>query len=425
MNGCSRPPRSNASAEALRGVLRRARASLLLALLLGSGLKASADDYELGVENYLYRSGSSLLNRGNIFGLEPTENLFRLTGVGRKAFGSFAIKASAYVERQTGRNDATSVTFRQAFAEYKTQSGFLVRVGRQKTAWGSGFVWNPTDRIEPPKSPANPSTERPGIDATRMDISPTDWASLTLVAGRGEVTLTDLPGSLAREADPEWTGAVRARLLVRNTDIAFTYLAGTKRDGLLGLDLGRTFGPVALHAESAFYRGSEIDRTRSDDAFVRVSTGALWSPGDSTLLAEYFFNGEGMNDAQFRAYTERLDLNLRVANDPNVPAGVRAAAFAAWNADAAVPFGSNLGLRRHYASIAFTRRERAQDLTANLRTVVGLSDRGLIVTPGLAYAPSRNVQMTLDFVLLFGPENAEYKLAPIKRALQARIKYVF
>jgi hypothetical protein len=105
--------------------------------------------------------------------------------------------------------------------------------------------------------------------------------------------------------------------------------------------------------------------------------------------------------------------------------GVRAAAFAAWNADAAVPFGSNLGLRRHYASIAFTRREIAQDLTANLRTVVGLSDRGLIVTPGLAYAPSRNVQMTLDLVLLFGPENAEYKLAPIKRALQARIKYVF
>ena len=55
----------------------------------------------------------------------------------------------------------------------------------------------------------------------------------------------------------------------------------------------------------------------------------------------------------------------------------------------------------------------------------GLADRGLILTPGLAYAPSRNVQMSLDLVLLLGPEDAEYKLAPIKRAIQARLKYSF
>ncbi len=402
-----------------------AKTGLMLALLLGSGTKAFTDDYELGVENFLYRSTSTVLNRDNIFGLAPTENLLRLTGSGRKAFGGFAVKASAYVEKQSGKNDDTRVTFRQAFAEYKTETGFLVRVGRQKTAWGSGFVWNPTDRIEPPKSPANPSTEQPGIDAARLDISPTDWASLTLVAGRGEVTLTDLPGSLARKSDPEWTGAVRARLLVRNTDIAFTYLAGTQREGLFGLDLGRTWGAIALHAESALYRGSEIDRTRNGDSFLRVATGALWSPGGSTLSVEYFFNGEGMDDAQFSAYTGRLGRNLAIANSPNLGAPVRAAAFAAWSLDAAVPFGGNLGLRRHYASIAFNRREIATDLSLNLRTVIGLSDRGLIFTPGLAYAPSRNVQMSLDLVLLLGPEDAEYKLAPIKRALQARLKYSF
>lgn len=406
-------------------MFRRARAVPLLALLLGSGPWGFADDYELGVENFLYRSTSTPLNRGNIFGLEPTENLFRLAGSGRKAFGNFALKTAAYVERQTGKNDATRMTFRQAFAEYRTESGFLVRAGRQRTAWGSGFVWNPTDRIEPPKSPANPGNERPGIDAVRLDVSPTDWASLTLVAGRAKVTLTDLPGSLAKETDPEWTGALRARLLVRDTDIALTYLAGTKREGLFGLDLGRTWGAVALHAESAVYRGSEIDPARSEDAFLRVSTGALWSPGDSTFSAEYFFNGEGMNTGQFRAYKARLERNLELANDPGLPAAVRAAALAAWSRDAAIPFGGNLGLRRHYASIAFTRREIAPELSFNLRTVIGLSDGGLIVTPGLAYAPTRNVQMSLDIVLLHGPEDAEYRLAPIERAFQARLKYSF
>lgn len=416
--------------SSLRGP-RGSRASSLvlvafvaLTVLLPQRVRAS-DDYELGLENFLYRSKSTLLNRDNVFGLDPTENLLRLTATGRRALGPFAVKASAFLEQQTGRTDKTSVTFRQAFVEYRMDAGFLLRVGKQKIAWGSGFAWNPTARLEPPKSPANPGAEQPGIDAVRMDVSPTDWGSLTLVAGRAESGLTDLPGSLSRETEPVWTGAVRARLLVRDTDLAITYLAGADRSGLWGLDLGRTWGPVALHAEGALYRGSEIDPARAGDTFARLAAGLLWTPGNSSFSLEYFWNGEGMSASQFDAYTVRLDRNLTAARDPRLSEIQRAAAFAAWSLDAAIPFAANLGLRRHYASMAFTRKEIAADLNASLRAVSGLSDRGLILTPGLAYAPTGNVQMSLDIVLLFGPAAAEYKLAPIKRALQARLKYSF
>ncbi len=405
-------------------MLHRWRVAASLAVLIAA-IPTFADDYEIGLENFLYRSKSTLLNRDNVFGLDPTENLFRLTASGRKTFGKFAAKASAYVERQSGRTNETNLTFRQAFVEYKTDDGFLLRAGKQKIGWGSGLVWNPTARLEPPKSPANPGAEQPGIDAVRMDISPADWASITMVAGRAQANLTDLPGSLSREVDPQWSGALRARLLVNDTDISLTYLGGTDREGLFGLDLGRTWGPVALHAESAWYRGSEIDAVRADDTFFRVAAGALWTPGNSSVSVEYFWNGEGMKGSQFDAYTTRLDRNLSTARDPRVPEPARNAAFAAWSIDAAIPFGSNLGLRRHYASVVFTRQDVATDLDFNLRAVSGLSDRGLILTPGLAYAPTGNVQMSLDIVLLFGPDTAEYKLAPIKRAFQARLKYSF
>ena len=405
-------------------MIHRWRVAASLAVLIAA-IPTFADDYEIGLENFLYRSKSTLLNRDNVFGLDPTENLFRLTASGRKTFGKFAAKASAYVERQSGRTNETNLTFRQAFVEYKTDDGFLLRAGKQKIGWGSGLVWNPTARLEPPKSPANPGAEQPGIDAVRMDISPADWASITMVAGRAQANLTDLPGSLSREVDPQWSGALRARLLVNDTDISLTYLGGTDREGLFGLDLGRTWGPVALHAESAWYRGSEIDAVRADDTFFRVAAGALWTPGNSSVSVEYFWNGEGMKGSQFDAYTTRLDRNLSTARDPRVPEPARNAAFAAWSIDAAIPFGSNLGLRRHYASVVFTRQDVATDLDFNLRAVSGLSDRGLILTPGLAYAPTGNVQMSLDIVLLFGPDTAEYKLAPIKRAFQARLKYSF
>ena len=395
----------------------------LLPLLLAAPA-ARAGDYAVGFENFLYRSTSSLLNRDNIFGLDPTENLMRLSGSGRTSFSKLTLKASAFVERQTGRTDKTRVRFREAFAEYKSDDGFLLRAGKQKTAWGSGLVWNPTARLEPPKSPANPGIERPGVDAIRMDVSPSDWASLTLVAARAQANLADLPGSLSREGGRQWTGAVRARLLVRNTDIALTYLGGTGRDGLLGLDLGRTWGAVALHAESALYRGSEIDTQRPLELFARSAVGALWTPGDTTVSVEYFFNGEGFSGSEFQAYTNRLDRNLTLANNQALPPPVRAAALAAWGQDAAIPFSPNLGLRRHYASLGLS-HDVTRDLTGSFRLVTGLSDRSVIATPGLAYAPGPHLQMNLDLLLLFGPVQAEYKLAPFKRAIQARMKYFF
>lgn len=402
-----------------------ARLAILLLAVSTTRAVAAGDDFEIGIEDFLYRSKPTLLNRDNVLGLDPTENLLRVTAAGRKTFGRFAVRAAAFVERQSGRTDETNLTFRQAFVEYRTDDGFLLRAGKQKIGWGSGFVWNPTARLEPPKSPANPRTEQPGIDAVRMDISPADWASITLVAGRAQAGLTDLPGSLSRTSDPRWSGALRARLLVNDTDIALTYLGGADRAGLWGLDLGRTWGAVALHAESALYRGSEIDPERARDRFLRVAAGALWTPGRSSLSVEYFWNGEGMSGSQFDAYTARLERNLATARDPRVPEPARNAAFAAWSVDAAIPFASNLGLRRHYASLAFTRNDVSTDLDLSLRAVTGLSDRGLILTPGLAYAPSGNVQMSLDIVLLFGPQTAEYKLAPIERAFQARLKYSF
>jgi len=399
---------------------------LVLALALASlPSPAPADDYQLGLENFLYRSKDSLLNRGNVFGLAPTENLFRVTGAGFKSVGPFAARAAFYLERQSGRVDRTTLTFREAYVQYRGEGGFLLRAGKQKTAWGSGFVWNPTNRLEPPKSPATPGAEQPGIDAVRLDVSPSDWASLTLVAGRANSSPADLPGSLGSEADPRWSGALRARLLLGGTDLALSYIAGVGRSGLWGLDLGRTLGSFALHAESALYRGSEIDRLRPRQTFFRAATGVLWSPGDTTVSLEYFFNGEGMKGAEFDAYLAGLDRNLAAANDPGLPAAERAVALAAWSEEAGKPFGPNLGLRRHYLSVAITRREVLSDLTLTLRAVSGLADRGIILTPGLAYAPTGNVQMSLDLVLLLGPAAAEYQLAPVRRAVQARLKYSF
>ena len=41
-------------------------------------------------------------------------------------------------------------------------TGLTVRAGKQRVAWGSGFAWNPTNRLEPPKNPLNAGLEQEG-----------------------------------------------------------------------------------------------------------------------------------------------------------------------------------------------------------------------------------------------------------------------
>jgi hypothetical protein len=43
----------------------------------------------------------------------------------------------------------------------------------------------------------------------------------------------------------------------------------------------------------------------------------------------------------------------------------------------------------------------------------------------VGWAPRGNVTLNLDAVLLLGPEESEYRLAPLRGALQARLKILF
>ena len=60
-----------------------------------------------------------------------------------------------------------------------------------------------------------------------------------------------------------------------------------------------------------------------------------------------------------------------------------------------------------------------------MRTVVGLDDGALALTPGVGWAPRGNVTLNVDAIVLLGPDESEYRLAPLRGALQARLKVLF
>jgi len=407
-----------------RLVLLALSLSLFPALLQPRPAAAASREVELGVESFYYPTEETALNRGNVLGLDPDEGLLRASAAWKESLGGARFVVRGFVERSLGgTGDETTVTLRQGYAQYWWGTGCGVRAGKQRVAWGSGFVWNPTNRLEPAKNPVNASLEQEGVWAARMDVVPASWVGLVLVATRGDTNVGDLPfGAAPAKSD---AGALRVRFLVSDTDLAFVFSGGQERPSLLGFDVARDVGPFSLHAEGSVYQGAEIPPARSDQTFFRIVTGALRVIGETSLAFEYFYNGEGYDDSQMAAYLAGLDVAYAASTDPRLPPEERDRALQRYLAGAAVPYSGGLGLRRHYLQASWSRAHLHGDWTLTARALVGLSDGGVGLTPGIGYAPRGNVTINLDGVLLLGPQDSEYRLAPVHGAVQARVKVLF
>jgi len=401
------------------------RLRIVICLWLAPRLVAQSPEIELGAEALYYRTSQTPLNRGNLLGLDPGEALLRGSLGARQVLGEARFVFRGFVERSAGgTGNETRFRARQAYAQYAFGPGLQLRAGKQRLAWGSGFAWNPTNRVEPPKNPLNTGLEQEGAWAARMDVIPNTWAGIILVAAHGRTSVGDLP--FDARGDERTTGAVRARFLVRDTDLAFVYLGGKNQKTLLGFDVARdVFGRLSLHAEGAFHRGSEIDPGRQGETFFRVATGALHTAGSSTASIEYFFNGEGQTATQNEAYLAALGGAYATSQDPGAPSSARQQALGRYLGLAVAPFAGGLGLRRHYLQASWTRSEIGGEWSVALRGVLGLEDGGLALTPGVRWSPRPDTSLGLDGVFLLGPRDSEYRLAPVKGAVQARLKVVF
>ncbi len=385
----------------------------------------AARELELGFENFYYRTAETLLNRGNVLGLDRQEDLLRGTLRWREDVrDDLRLVLRGYVQRRLGAQGDTDWKVRQAYVQWSSGDLVTIRAGRQRIAWGSGLAWNPTNRIEAPKNPLNTSLEQQGSLAVRLDVVPFAWAGLILVAARSEIESDDLP--FAVRVPRRRTGAVRARFLVRDTDLALVLSGGTAQPSLVGLDVGRTLGQVALHAEATTYKGAEMVPARADERFLRVAAGLLWSRGEHlTLSAEYFFNGEGYGAPRRGAWLDALRRSSAAALDPQLPPPLRDAAAAEYAAVAGIPFAGGLGLGRHYLHAGWSSRVSGGRWTTSARAVLGLSDGSVALTPGVQWSPRGDLALELDAVTLLGPQTSEFRLAPLRTALQARVKVQF
>jgi len=153
---------------------------------------------------------------------------------------------------------STRGTLGEAYVQVAPRSWLDVTAGRRIEKWGTGYAWNPTGFLNPPKNPADPTDRRSayrGVDMLKAEVFVRD-ATIAVYA---------VPHS--------W--AARAYKLIGGTDVS---LVATR--GNAGASVARVFGDaLELHGE--------VSRSQA------LAGGQYTFPHDVNVVAEVYHRGGG------------------------------------------------------------------------------------------------------------------------------------
>lgn len=187
-----------------------------------------------------------------------------------------AARPATYRDMESNYVDNKSLLMRhrvrRGFVSLNTAAADMY-LGRQRIAWGSGRMWNPTDLFNPYNPAQLERDERTGVDAVLLEKNFSALSRLSL--------------AYAPQRNASASRAVRYRTNFARTDIAL--MAGEFRDArVAGFEFAGRIGDAGVYGEVAHTRPS------AGDAFTRSVLGAEYAFENTlTIGAEYYWNGEG------------------------------------------------------------------------------------------------------------------------------------
>jgi len=186
------------------------------------------------------------------------------------------LDASAPISRRTHFNWRHALY--RGWLEYDAGSVNL-KLGRQRIAWGSGRIWNPTDRFNPVQPTALELEQKLGVDAARIA-----WN----YAGNGSLIAMFAP------ARPSYRTSRKLALRWQDTfgefDVAL--MGGRIKDEtMFGLDVTGNLGDAGVRLEWMQARNPVEGAYGQVTAGIDYSWNNNWFPNGLYLAIEYFYNG--------------------------------------------------------------------------------------------------------------------------------------
>jgi hypothetical protein len=263
-----------------------------------------------------------------------------------------------------------------------------VLVGRQRIAWGSGRLWNPTDFFNPIDPTAIEPGEKTGVDALSMTFTRGPFGSLQLVGAPGREER-----SVAHKAAIRWRDTVG----VTEYALLLGYIDDSIDNGIvLGADLTTNLFEGNLRFQALF---SQLESGQPDARVVvgydRRFVSALF-PSGLYLVVEYFYNSAA----------DGVILSAEIRSEPVIVP------------DELLPGIAAASLPTARSSLLQTRSRHLLGLSANYDLTPLLNLAGLFIidlekgsrffAPRLTWSVTANIDLSATVQLFGGVSGSEF-----------------
>jgi hypothetical protein len=237
-----------------------------------------------------------------------------------------------------------------------------VTAGRQRVAWGTGFVWNPTDLLNPTSPTAIERAEKEGVDAV--------YTSVQLGA------LSRLEAAVAPGRTDQRAAAGRISTNVHEYDLAL--MGGRFREAwVVGGDFAGYIGDAGFRGEAAYTRPDGLDGLNRPAFFRGVVNADYRFPGDLYAFIELYHNGAGTRDKA--RYVEAI----------------------------ARPQDLLFGLGMEYGALMLT-RPLSPLVATSIYALANLNDASGLVGPTVSWSAMQNLEVSASAYAFLGAADTEF-----------------
>ncbi len=371
------------------------------------------------------------------------------------------------------------VSLSELYLSHEVVPALHLLAGKKRILWGTGWAYNPTDLLNPPKDPTDPSSQRVGAYMLRVEV-PLEKYTFSFVASPAVLEQeSGLPRSIL--VYPEWRAldneahyllAARAYALVANADLNLMlfhsnlYADDFEDKTRLGFSFSRYFfDDYELHLEALVGRGSArnypapgcldspeaavdcfqrgeplISQRRLDEKRLRprLLVGTRYQFSDESLLsAEYLYQADGLKRSEFQDVVNGLSL-LSMARELGLDTSRLMQQLLGGAGEGLPQRFRFVPLSRHYAFLTFQKPKIRDDFTVSAALIANLGDLSSLLAPSVAWSATEWMTLTLSgFVPISGPSSlaatvpatgehvSEFELVPTsyRVLLQARLFY--
>ncbi len=340
----------------------------------------------------------------------------------------FTLRDTALLSHLDGSTlESLALTVNELYADLNFGDTLYLRLGKQRLSWGAGYVFNPSDPVNPPKNPTDQRAILEGVPALKAEVIAKPVSLMTFAVLYDDFTQAGYGAKLSTSA-------------VKNSDLSLSGYWSPSQSWTAALNASTApfYDFPGWDAIQLWFEGSVYDDARYEGYAAGSPAGAALTTADpgphyaalagtsaqlpvvnTVALAEYYYISEGLSADELAAVYGAL----------RSPDQLVKAASSAWYSELALRPGRQ-GRDYLFASLSQPTITDTGDpvfdyIGLSATCLVNLEDASFYLSGDLALTFVKNTSIDLTVAWAQGGPDSEFGNAPTTLCLGLEVRVFF